>query len=75
MVALRFYGIGKMTKRFYNQHGAVFINCPDCGTKIIDEFPKVAYVGCSGCPRIFERTNPEPETKECKQKLNKVRID
>ena len=30
-------------------------HCPDCGTKILDEFPEVGYVNCSGCPRIFNR--------------------
>ena len=47
----------KAEKRFYNQQGAGFTHCPDCETRIKDEFPKIAYVGCSGCPRIFERTN------------------
>lgn len=29
--------------------------CVDCKTKIVDEFPKVNYIGCSGCPRIYVR--------------------
>ena len=29
--------------------------CLDCKTKLIDEFSEVAYVGCSGCPRIYKR--------------------
>lgn len=30
-------------------------HCPDCNNKIVDEFPEVDYVGCDGCPRIFNR--------------------
>lgn len=30
-------------------------HCPDCKTRIIDEFPNNEYIYCSGCPRIFNR--------------------
>ena len=40
--------------KFYDQRGNVLTHCPDCETKIIDEFPDVDYVGCSGCQRIFD---------------------
>jgi hypothetical protein len=29
--------------------------CVDCNTKIVDEFPEVPYILCSGCPRIYQR--------------------
>ena len=29
--------------------------CIDCGSVVIDEFPNVDYLGCDGCPRIYER--------------------
>lgn len=29
--------------------------CEECNTKIVDEFPEVPYVGCSGCQRIYAR--------------------
>lgn len=29
--------------------------CVECGTMIIDEFPELNYVGCSGCSRIYGR--------------------
>lgn len=34
-------------------------HCPDCKTKIVDEFPEVDYVNCSGCSRIFNRVGEE----------------
>jgi hypothetical protein len=27
--------------------------------KLVDEFPEVPYVGCSGCPRIYQRKKPK----------------
>ena len=44
-----------MRTKFYDARGEPFTNCPDCNTKLIDEFPETNYVGCSGCPRIFHR--------------------
>jgi hypothetical protein len=29
--------------------------CIDCRSLIVDEFPEVPYIGCSGCPRIYAR--------------------
>lgn len=51
--------------QFYEKSGKAVTKCPDCDMEIKDEFPEVDYVNCSGCPRVFERTNPnpEPETK------------
>jgi protein-arginine kinase activator protein McsA len=34
---------------------ATGMKCPECNTLVVDEFPNLTYVGCSGCSRIFER--------------------
>ena len=29
--------------------------CVDCNDLLIDEFPEIDYIVCSGCPRIYQR--------------------
>src|SRR3990167_7908961 len=62
---------------FYDSQGNKHNQCPDCETPSKDEFPLLTYVGCSGCPRIFERRRPEPKIIEENEEevFEKIAID